>query len=805
MASTFSIAALSANKAEGQTGTLTPFTFTVTRSGDTSVAGTVDWSVDDSFGGAAATDQTIYRAWGLDFDGGVLPSGTLAFDAGETAKTITVMVAGDAYSETQENFTVRLANPAGDAQLGTATAFGTITNDDDRFALTRDTINYNNLYEAGGRFGPTSMSFSMVRPANSEPIPLDLTYFLTSSQISLNTGTPDVDFTHSGGTGAYGHFYFAAGVNSSTVTFTVINDTLAEPIERVQIAQGTYNGLFSNGVSNLDFAIYSDDVITLAIAPDSAVKAEGTGAFDQPTPFTFTVTRSGDTSGFTTVRYDVTGSGAHGATNGDFGGFPPAGTVTFTPGQATATITVNVIADSEAEFDEGFTVTLSSPGTPATITAAAATGLIVNDDVTTLAIAAAYGDGDEGTGSPHAFVYTVTRSGDLSATTSVGYALTGSGAHPTEGGDFLDSTPLSGAVVFAPGEAAKSLVFASNPDALAETDETFAVTLSAPSGFATITTATAAGVLRDDDARGVTVTGTERADVISPTRTVAGQPLVTAFADTVHGLGGNDRLDGGAGADTLYGGAGNDRYFVDNVGDVVSETAAGGGDAGGRDRVDSSVSFTLGEFVESLTLTGAGAIDGTGNAAANRILGNDAANRLSGGDGGDILLGGGGDDVLEGGAGADILTGGAGADLFVLATGARDRITDFASGVDRIELSAADFGLATGAGLTAEGALDPDWFTSGRFTGATAADHAQFVFETATNILSWDADGAGDGAAAAIVKLNAPLALADLVFEQPAQFTAFAHSDAALPESGLELMLRAGPPLRVEHELLCLV
>ena len=85
MASTFSIAALSANKAEGQAGTFTPFTFTVSRAGDAATAGSVAWSVDDSFGGAAATDQTIYRAWGLDFVNGVLPSGTVSFDPGESS------------------------------------------------------------------------------------------------------------------------------------------------------------------------------------------------------------------------------------------------------------------------------------------------------------------------------------------------------------------------------------------------------------------------------------------------------------------------------------------------------------------------------------------------------------------------------------------------------------------------------------------------------------------------------------------------------------------------------------------------
>ncbi|WP_238246074.1 beta strand repeat-containing protein [Methylobacterium iners] len=126
---------------------------------------------------------------------------------------------------------------------------------------------------------------------------------------------------------------------------------------------------------------------------------------------------------------------------------------------------------------------------------------------------------------------------------------------------------------------------------------------------------------------------------------------------------GNDTLNGGAGADILVGGAGNDVYVVDNIADTVIETTSTGTDAGGVELVNSSVSFTLGAFVENLTLTGTGAINATGNALANNLIGNGAANILDGLNGNDVLTGNAGADTLNGGTENDVLTGGEGNDI----------------------------------------------------------------------------------------------------------------------------------------------
>jgi Ca2+-binding RTX toxin-like protein len=223
--------------------------------------------------------------------------------------------------------------------------------------------------------------------------------------------------------------------------------------------------------------------------------------------------------------------------------------------------------------------------------------------------------------------------------------------------------------------------------------------------------------------------------------------------DKLYGGAGNDLLDGGAGADTMLGGSGNDTYRVDDAGDVVSEETVGGVNDGGIDTVQSSIIYTLGRFFEKLELSGSAATDGTGNDLANRITGNTAANRLSGGSGDDTLVGGAGDDLLIGGADKDTLTGGPGSDTFVLGpavAGSTDKVTDFAA-EDRVGILASDYGLSAGkGGLVNDGTgklvLDAAYFgtvSDATSVQGTVSGHGQFVYNTTTRALVWDADGAG--------------------------------------------------------------
>jgi Ca2+-binding RTX toxin-like protein len=162
-------------------------------------------------------------------------------------------------------------------------------------------------------------------------------------------------------------------------------------------------------------------------------------------------------------------------------------------------------------------------------------------------------------------------------------------------------------------------------------------------------------------------------------------------ANTLTGGAGNDRLIGGAGSDKMLGGTGDDTYVVDATGDVVTENANEGFDA-----VESSVTYTLGNNVERLTLTGTSAINGTGNTSDNVITGNSAVNTLTGGTGDDLLSGAAGNDIVKGDAGTDILEGGDGNDT--LSDTGGNGLYNGGAGTDSITGSTGNELLVGGAG-----------------------------------------------------------------------------------------------------------
>ena len=463
---------------EGNTGDTTNFTFTVTRSGD-----------------LAGTTTATYTVSGADVDaadfGGTLPTGTVTFLPTESTATITIAVSGDNDVEMDENFTVTLTDGA-DTQADhiveiepDASAVGMIVNDDIDLTIAPDAA----VVDEGNTGDTTNFTFAVTRSG-------DLAGTTTAT---YTVSGDDVDAADFGGTLPTGTVEFAPDQETATITIQVSGDTDVELDEDFTVT--LTNGVDTQADHIVEIepdasavgTIVNDDIdLTIAATTTSVDESNATGV--TTSTHTFTVTRSGDTTGETTVDYAVTGSGANPADAADFGGTLPSGTVTFAPGDTTATIDVVVTGDNDVELDENFTVTLSggSDSQADHIVEiepdASADGVVVNDDID-LSIAAGpelFEDDPDSGVTPTvpagftAYDFVVTRTGDLTGTTTATYDVVGSGADPADADDFGGTFP-SGTVEFEPNQETATIRVLVSEDSDVEADERFTVNLSSPS------------------------------------------------------------------------------------------------------------------------------------------------------------------------------------------------------------------------------------------------------------------------------------------------------------------------------------
>ncbi|MEA3052454.1 MAG: hypothetical protein QOG72_1357, partial [Sphingomonadales bacterium] len=250
---------------------------------------------------------------------------------------------------------------------------------------------------------------------------------------------------------------------------------------------------------------------------------------------------------------------------------------------------------------------------------------------------------------------------------------------------------------------------------------------------------------------------------------------------------------GGHGVDTLKGGAGNDAFFFEGDRWGPGDTVDGGA---GRDALIISSGSGINHFdfgataltgIESISLNNRYTTDpsqkpsyelvlSNGNVAPGATLivnGSSLADRaqtvsvdgsavhdgnliLFGGFGNDTLTGGDGADLFQGGEGIDVLTGGGGADVFRYAgpydatSQLPDRILDFASGVDKIDLTRIDADLFTAGDQAFH------WIGSAAFGGDGAASAGELRAYDFNGSWFVEGDMDGNGSADLVIQLTTP-------------------------------------------------
>jgi len=411
--------------------------FTVTLSANPAAAVTVNYTTPNLGTATLAAVGTL----GADYHPA---TGTLTFNpGGALQQTVSVSVAGDTWAEDHETFLVLLSSTT--AAISDHLGQATIVNDDPYFEIEDATL-------VEGDSGTTNAEF-VIRLVDC---PAAETVSVNYATVA-GTATAGEDFVAQSGT-----LTFATGQpRQQTITVPILGDTLDETDEGFQILLSAPSGaiIFDYVAQG---TITNDDWPTLQVA--DATLSEGDAGVKE---FEFPVRLSRPAAETVTVAW-ATSDGT--ATAGD--DYQAAtGTVTFLPGETEQTVVVDVVGETLNEFDESFTVTLSSP-VYATIEDGEAIGTVTDDDNPALSITdvSVVEGAAETTGEA---VFTVTLSEASTETVTVNFTTAdGSAAAGT------DYQTYSGTLTFSPGQTEQLIAVTVVGDGDAEINEMFTVDLS---------------------------------------------------------------------------------------------------------------------------------------------------------------------------------------------------------------------------------------------------------------------------------------------------------------------------------------
>ncbi|WP_288342537.1 Calx-beta domain-containing protein [uncultured Roseivirga sp.] len=464
--------------AEGESGS-TNLTFTVSLSQPAPAGGaTVNYATSDG----TANSASDYTA----------ASGTVSFAVGESSRTVTVSVAGDAIVEDDETVTVTLTNPTGtNIVIGDATGVGTITNDDQATVTIADVA-------VDEEDGTATVSLVLDKAVDG-----GLTVDLSTADGTATTADSDytalvsspVTFTGTAG-------------ESKNVNITIGSDAKLEANETFTVSMSnlTPATVASGDIDITDGAtvtINNDDSAIVTIADASGNEDDGA--------ITLTATLNNPVQGGFTVDV-VTADGTAAIVDSDYS--PLVGqTLTFvgTAGE-TETFTVTPSADTEVEANE--TINVSMVSLSATTLAVGvndeATVTITNDDVATLAIDDVTKNENADGGATTTYTFTATLTGSIDQAITVDFATSDGTAGVS------DYTAATGTLNFA-GTDAETQTFnvtVANDD-IVELNETFTVTLSnvqAGGKNVTISDATGLGTITNDDAASISIDDVSKAE-----------------------------------------------------------------------------------------------------------------------------------------------------------------------------------------------------------------------------------------------------------------------------------------------------
>ena len=310
------------SRTEGASGTSGNSTFNISLSNPSYQTITVSFATTD--GSATA---------GSDY---VATPGTVTFNPGDTAKSISVVVSGDNIDEVNETYFVNLTNPT-NATIATAQGGGTIFDDDG------PTLSVGNASVTEGNSGFSNAVFTVTLSAPSvQAITVNYT-------TGGGTATPTIDYQRAFSS----TLFIPAGALSGTFNIRVFSDFEIEADEQFSVnLQNPSGATITPGEGTGTGTILNDD-------------SHGKVQFGAPTnnvnedagSLTVTVSRVDGATGIVTVDYATSNGTA--AAGSDYTAI--SGTLTFSQAETSKSLSIPIVSDNVFEADETINLTLSNP------------------------------------------------------------------------------------------------------------------------------------------------------------------------------------------------------------------------------------------------------------------------------------------------------------------------------------------------------------------------------------------------------------------------------------------------------------
>jgi hypothetical protein len=264
-------------------------------------------------------------------------SDTITFKAGETAKSITLIVNGDTKNEADELFFVFLQNAVG-ATIADGQGNVTILNDDPVPTFVLDDVSA----PEGDYLGGYVNVYVKLSAVSGQVVTVD---YQTVDGTATSTG-PNADYVSVQGT-----LTFLPGETSRIVQVPLLGDYIDELDEYfwLQLSAPTNASLLD---SKVKVTLLDEDTAVIGIGDQSVVEGNS-GKTD--VQLTISLTAPSDRT--ITVEYTTADETATVAVDYEFGW----NIVTFLPGETSKTITLHVFGDTVDELDESFRVQLYNP------------------------------------------------------------------------------------------------------------------------------------------------------------------------------------------------------------------------------------------------------------------------------------------------------------------------------------------------------------------------------------------------------------------------------------------------------------